>query len=151
MRRPWGYRERTWRLVQTSSWNLTPATLVPVCNCGGVFPYSPFMRRRLVMRNFRLLAALILGFAISLVIYRVQNAFAHADSSQPNFLKLFPRPTGQNGYEEFVMATDLTESSRVWQEYEKGYSDSPDPTLAIKRRVLADPDVQRALALIRTG
>jgi hypothetical protein len=94
---------------------------------------------------------MILGFAIPVAIYFEQSAFSRVVTPPPIFPKLFPKPTGQNGYEEFVMAADLINSSRVWQEYERVYFDHPGPTLIMKRRVLFDPTVQRALTLIRAG
>ena len=100
------------------------------------------------MRNTRLLTAMILGCAVSTAIYRVQDASTHREPPPPNFSKLFPRPTGQNGYEEFVMAVDLLNASPACQEYEKA---DDEPTLTMKRRVLADPMAQRVLATMRTG
>jgi N-acetylneuraminic acid mutarotase len=103
------------------------------------------------MRNVRRLIPLILGSAISIPIYCMQNALAHKDAPRPNFPRLFPKPTGQNGYEEFVQAVDLANASTVWQEYENAPDEQGGPTLAMKRRVLADPTVQCVLATLRTG
>src|SRR6266511_6158846 len=69
----------------------------------------------------------------------------------PLFPQLFPRPTGQNGYEELVLAIDqLRRSARFKQSQEMTGSEG-GLTLAFRRRVLADPPVVRALTLVRRG
>src|SRR5579871_1700504 len=103
------------------------------------------------MRNIRLFAALILGFAIPIAIYCGQSAVARREPSRPNFPRLFPTPTGQNGYEEFVLAADLAVASPAWQKYEQTPDAQGGPTLASKRSVLADATVQRLLATLRVG
>jgi hypothetical protein len=71
----------------------------------------------------------------------------HPGSEQSHYDRLFPAPTGHNGYEEFALAADLSNSSKVWQDYESTGNDS----LALKRRILADPLIQRTLAAVRAG
>ncbi|MCW3054315.1 MAG: hypothetical protein JWN14_3485 [Chthonomonadales bacterium] len=65
----------------------------------------------------------------------------------PNFPLLFPFPTNNNGYEEWVQAADLIQNN---PKVESLSSDSEMP-LAMKRRLLADPGVERALQLLRAG
>ena len=59
---------------------------------------------------------------------------------------LFPQPTGQNGYEEWVQAGDLIRNNALVEA-----AAMPDATLTLKRRLLADPDVVKALHLLREG
>lgn len=70
-----------------------------------------------------------------------------------NFQKMFPNPTGRNGYEEFVRAGDLVRNSEGNRLYNStaGEGNPQILTLALKRRVVSDPMVQQAFALIHTG
>jgi hypothetical protein len=63
----------------------------------------------------------------------------------PAFNQIFKQPTGLNGYEDLVMAGDLIYNPAMDGAQASG------ATLTDKRRALADPDVQRALALLRSG
>jgi hypothetical protein len=84
-----------------------------------------------------------LGFVlVGLVAARFQSR-----GDQSHYARLFPAPSGHNGYEEFAQAADLSNASKPWQEYERGGSDALD----LKRRVLADPLNQRALEAVRAG
>jgi len=65
----------------------------------------------------------------------------------PSFSTLFPLPTNNNGYEEWVRAADLIQNN---PKVVALASDSDLP-LAMKRRLLADPGVERALQLLRAG
>ena len=65
----------------------------------------------------------------------------------PSFSTLFPVPTNNNGYEEWVQAADLIQNN---PKVVALASDS-EMTLAMKRRLLADPGVERALQLLRAG
>jgi len=56
------------------------------------------------------------------------------------------RPTGRNGYEEFLAAADLLKSSKIWKQAE-----GKQLSLAEKHLVLSDRKLQRALALLRKG
>jgi hypothetical protein len=67
-----------------------------------------------------------------------------------NFVKLFPNPTGLNGYEDLVRAGDILQNSPVWQALEHPAGEEP-PTLAMKRRAIADPIVRAALEALRAG
>ncbi len=60
------------------------------------------------------------------------------------FKQLFPNPTGQNGYEEIVMAGELAKGC-------EGLATDGRSTLTEKRRLLSNPDAIRALALFRQG
>lgn len=70
-----------------------------------------------------------------------------------DFPILFPHPTGQNGYEEFVRAEDLIKNSEGNRLYDQTYADNdPVPlTLTLKRKIVSDPDVQQAFVLLHTG
>ena len=78
---------------------------------------------------------------------RVECTAQTADTPPPSvFQQLFPKPTGQNGFEDLVMAGELARSSaRLTKTFEAG------ATLTDKRAALDDPDVRRALLLVRQG
>lgn len=79
-----------------------------------------------------------------------QDAFGTAGlpaAKPPIYPKLFPNPTNNNGYEEWVQAADLIRNNAKVKEWDT----QPDATLALKRRVLADPAVAQALLLVRMG
>lgn len=103
------------------------------------------------MRIARLLAALCFGFSIPVGIFWFQNKAAPAEVPEPFYPRLFNKPTGDNGYEEFVLAADMAEASSLVQEYEDAYYGHPGPSIAVKRRLIAAPGVQRILSLIRSG
>ena len=98
-----------------------------------------------VRRHGALLACIGLFGTIAGVRAHAQNAPPTPDP--PNFGRLFPQPSGTNGYEEWVQAGDLIQNNAlyraVWAE-EK-------PTLAMKRRTLDDPQIQTALHLLHQG
>jgi hypothetical protein len=64
------------------------------------------------------------------------------------FSQLFPHPTGQNGYEELVAAAEICRGNATFSSYWSGEADN---SLSAKRVVLRDPQVQRALAILRQG
>ncbi len=103
------------------------------------------------MRTSRMVIALLVGMAIPAAVTCVHVASARERNLGPNFATLFPKPTGHNGYEEFVLASDIATSNPAWQEMDRVMHDVPSPTLAAKRGVVSDPEVRRALALVRTG
>ena len=92
------------------------------------------------MRTFFLLI-LLCGFCGAGGAVRAQNA----PEGKPKavFSQLFPNPTGQNGYEELMQASDLIRGSAALND-----SMQPEATLTTKRLALGDPDVKRALALV---
>jgi hypothetical protein len=65
----------------------------------------------------------------------------------PSFPMLFPHPTNNNGYEEWVQAADLIQNNPKIA----ALFDQPDAPLTLKRQVIDDPDVARALQLVRLG
>jgi hypothetical protein len=67
------------------------------------------------------------------------------------FEQTIPAPTGVNGYEELVGAVDQLRSSSRFQQVEKLSGAPASVPLSLKRRVLSDPPVVRALALLRRG
>ncbi len=68
------------------------------------------------------------------------------DPSLPVYRQVIPNPTGKNGYEELVLAGELLQTSVLYTE-----TDRKTPALSLKRRVLADRPVVRALALLHQG
>jgi hypothetical protein len=62
------------------------------------------------------------------------------------FSQLFPQPTGKNGYEDLVLAGQLTRHNRALDDIMAGKG-----TLNDKRNVLAQPEIAHALALIHEG
>lgn len=86
------------------------------------------------------LAGARLGPDLRAVVMAQENPIGYFD-------RLFPQPTGRNGYEEFVLAGDLAHRSALLSEAVR----SATSTLLLKRRVLADPNARRALALLRQG
>ena len=64
----------------------------------------------------------------------------------PIFPQLFPQPTHDNGYEEWVLAADLIRNNTAIDE-----ATQPGATLTFKRHVLADRGVVEALALLHEG
>jgi hypothetical protein len=66
-----------------------------------------------------------------------------------SFSVVVPKPTGKNGYEELVLAGDALGRSKAWATYQAAKPDAQ--SLSAKRRVLIDPQVQKALTLIRQG
>ena len=68
------------------------------------------------------------------------------DKPEAVFPKLFPQPTGDNGYEEIVQAGDLVRASTLAQA-----ATNTGATLRQRRDALADPEVARALSLLRRG
>jgi hypothetical protein len=77
-----------------------------------------------------------------------QTPPAPDDKPEAVFPKLFPQPTGDNGYEEIVQAGDLAWTSALAQAV---ISAGATSTLRQKRNALADPKVSRALSLLRRG
>src|SRR5262245_50012062 len=75
---------------------------------------------------------------------------APAEPPKPIFGQLFERPTGQNGYEELVLAVDALRSSRLFLAAEQVMG-SGQEVLALDRRLFQDPPVVRALALLQRG
>ena len=65
----------------------------------------------------------------------------------PHFPKMFPFPTHNNGYEEWVRAVDLIQNNPKVIELPS----QSEMTLAMKRRLLADQDVEQALILVRAA
>jgi hypothetical protein len=68
----------------------------------------------------------------------------------PAFPALFPNPTNNNGYEEWVQAGDLIRNNPKVEALSSD-AEAPETTLAMKRRLLADPNIVRALQLVRAG
>jgi hypothetical protein len=68
------------------------------------------------------------------------------DPPKASFQKLFPHPTGANGYEEIVMAADLAQDSERRNDLQR-----QGITLTDLRSGVAESDRRRALALLRAG
>lgn len=65
------------------------------------------------------------------------------------FDRVIEKVTGNNGYEELVMAADLTTANAAFNEMQQ--LPAPGPTLAIIRKTLEQPDLVRAHALLKLG
>jgi hypothetical protein len=86
---------------------------------------------------------------IPLLFAAPSPARAQADSQGQEtsiFQQLFPKPSGQNGYEEIIRAGELAKSSKLLMD-----AFDPKATLTLKRQVLAEPALKQALALFRVG
>lgn len=68
------------------------------------------------------------------------------ETKPPSFPILFPNPTNNNGYEEWVQATDLIHNNP-----DVDNATQPRTPLTLKRHLLADPSVAQALRLLRDG
>jgi hypothetical protein len=64
----------------------------------------------------------------------------------PIFGQLFQNPTGMNGYEDWVQASDLVQNNKLIEQ-----ATADGATLTMKRRLLAEPAVQSALHLLHVG
>jgi len=64
------------------------------------------------------------------------------------FRQVIPNPTGQNGYEELVLAGERLQASKLYLQAKEKW---PDLSLEQKRLVLADKPVTDALRLLRQG
>jgi hypothetical protein len=77
-------------------------------------------------------------------------SFAQDTANPPrpknSFEQLNIQPTGNNGYEEFILAGEMLRGNKDLNE-----AQYPGSTLADKRKALANPDVIRALAVFRVG
>lgn len=62
------------------------------------------------------------------------------------YRKMYPNPTGKNGYEEIVLAGASLMGNRLLDEAQQ-----PGTTLTMKRRALGQLPVKKALALLREG
>jgi hypothetical protein len=91
-------------------------------------------------------ATALFGGCVGTATAKAQQQPAKAQQDPSVFRQLFPEPTGQNGYEELVQAGDLVRNNEAGQA-----ATATGATLDAKRRALADPDVKRALALVRRG
>ena len=70
---------------------------------------------------------------------------------KPNFPTVVLNPTGKNGYEELVMASDLLWLHKEWDDVLGGGESFTGLTLSDKRRLLAQPDIQKALGLMQAA
>jgi hypothetical protein len=73
-------------------------------------------------------------------------AVAPAEVEPPRYPILFPNPTNNNGFEEFVQAAD-----QILGMEDIDDASYPGASLALKRRVLARAECKRALELMREG
>lgn len=94
----------------------------------------------MVLRQFAHCMALLLVAAAHVPASRAQQL------EPPVFPKLFPRPTGANGYEEIVMAADLAVAAE-----RRMLLTEPQVTLTDLRSALRDPERIRAIELLRAG
>lgn len=97
----------------------------------------------------------LLGWYVAFSLLAALPAGCAAAQTEPaapvnTFAKLFPNPTGQNGYEDFVRAGDILQNAAAWRAFEGSGAEQP-PTLAMKRRCLSDPVVRSALETVKAG
>ena len=97
------------------------------------------------LRPFVFACVGVLVALLSEVTSRGQNAPPNPPP-ETVFARLFPKYTGTNGYEDLVAAGDLIANSEVVRVAELG-----DPTLKQMRQALEDPNVERALGMMRAG
>jgi hypothetical protein len=97
-------------------------------------------------------AAIYKGVGILALGLSAAPAAAAPDQAASAYRQLFPKSTGQNGYEELILAGETAGASRVFLRAESPRTaDAEGKSLAFKRRTLADPPVAKALALVRLG
>ncbi|MFN3652709.1 MAG: hypothetical protein ACK47B_24285 [Armatimonadota bacterium] len=80
----------------------------------------------------------------------VESVRAHAQAPAPEsgvsvFEQVIPNPTGENGYEELVLAGQMLKASPYAELL------GQNPPLSVKRKILADRTCQQALRLLRRG
>jgi len=90
------------------------------------------------------LCGAVLSFCAGSVLAQAQKPAPPVPD--PAFPKLFTKYTGQNGYEDFVVAGDLVRANPVLLNVDKSTA-----TLKELRAALEDANISRALKLVRTG
>ena len=101
------------------------------------------------MRPPRLFVCSVLLSAAFVSFTTAGGAWAQDAPKPPRsaiFGQLFPQPTGMNGYEDWVQASDLIRNNKEIDKATEGGA-----TLTMKRRLLAEPAVQSALHLLHVG
>ncbi len=98
------------------------------------------------MRHLPLLLLLVAVLPAGPARAQNRNPAAPAPRAVDTFARLFPKPDGQNGYEELVLASDLVANNQDFTRIE-----AENTTLTFQRAVLREPSIQRALTLIRRG
>lgn len=91
------------------------------------------------------------AIALLIPLFFAAPSVAHAQTDGQGqetslFQQLFPKPSGQNGYEEIIRAGELAKSSKLLMD-----AFDSKATLTLKRQVLAEPALKQALALFRVG
>src|SRR5438105_4886381 len=110
-------------------------------------PPSALLTRETSMTNrpFRILPAGMLLLLLTGLAAPGRAEEKPAPARRPSvFQQVIPRPTGQNGYEELVLAAEAFRASRYYMNAQEA-----NTTLEFKREVLADRQVVRALSLLR--
>jgi hypothetical protein len=93
----------------------------------------------------------LLGASLALLAGGTVRAQEDGSRRTPSSDFLFPRPSGQNGYEELVLAGDIVSTDPVLREFAAREGGGMAATLTEKRAVLATPAAKRAFALVRQG
>jgi len=104
------------------------------------FPSRSFAAHSFAARSF---AAAFFALACALTAL---PAAAEPPKERPLYDRVIRKATGENGYEELVLAAQSLRASKLWGEVE-----GQETTLETKRRVLADRNVVRALMWVRQG
>jgi hypothetical protein len=89
------------------------------------------------------------GLTLALYLLIILPSYTMAQTGIPDnsdFRKLFPMPSGANGYEELALAGELARNSQLLNA-----ATDKAAALSLKRKALADPQVKRALALFHAG
>ena len=96
---------------------------------------------------------IIIGLSMALTGFCPPRAWSQAEQPQPSrvFQQLFPNPTGQNAYEDFIRAGDLLKNSAAFRAAQGEGMSELDLSLSKKREFLSDPGVSLALSLVRSG
>ena len=93
-------------------------------------------------------AKILLGMGALCLLCGVARAQdAPEPPKPPSFPLLFKTPTGVNGYEDWTRAGDLIQNNKALD----ALDEDGGVTLTFKRQVLADPQIQQALHLLRQG
>lgn len=103
------------------------------------------------VQRLPLAAGLTAGLAAALLASPSASAQGAATPARPAppkpiFGQVIPQITGENGYEELVLAADVLGASPLYEASQKN-----DQPLAVKRAVLKDRHVTRALALLQVA
>lgn len=110
------------------------------------------MRRRHLLTQTGLWAAAALfppavAARLAVAAAPIGQAVGDDNPQRTPYQQLFPQPTGQNGYEEIVLAGMAARDT----ERRTGFTVGREATLTQRRQFLGEREVRRALSLLRQG